>query len=645
MKKLSLLAARSEKDELLRELMVLGCVQLHEQEDVLSDPESSALLTRETSDAAACRADRNVFADSIRLLDKYAPKKTPMLAPKPEIAESAFLDESELSEARRKAGEIVSLDEKIRSCGAEEARLELLIEALRPWRGFELPLETNGTKQAAMLLGTIPAQSDVGELSRALTAAVEESQIFEISSDENLHYLSVFYLRRCEDAVMPVLREHGFAVPAYGQVTGTAAENIQAAEKALEKTRAEREASMEALKAHGGARDELRLCFDRVSTHVERAEAAELLLRTEKVVSLEGWVAETGEQQLKEALGKYDCAYELTDPDEEEYGEVPVKLKNNKFTDGLNMVTNMYSLPKYGTLDPNPLISPFFILFYGIMMADMGYGLIMMIIGLLITKVKRPRGGFIKYFGELMFEGGIATFIMGALTGGFFGDAPLQVARMINPDTTFTGLPSLFDPLNDTIYVLIGAMILGFIQLITGMVISFVYKIKHGQVADAIWGEATEWVLIAGIILAIAGIGSIGGVPVVLIIGALMLIYSSGRGAKGFGKITGVFGAVYNLATGWFGDILSYSRLMALMLAGSVIAQVFNTLGALPGNFIVFIVIFLIGHALNFGLNLLGCYVHDLRLQCLEYFGKFYQDGGKPFRPLAINTKYVDVNK
>ena len=122
-----------------------------------------------------------------------------------------------------------------------------------------------------------------------------------------------------------------------------------------------------------------------------------------------------------------------------------------------------------------------------------------------------------------------------------------------------------------------------------------------------------------------------------------MLIYGSGREAKGFGKVTAVFGAVYNGLTGWFGDILSYSRLMALMLAGSVIAQVFNTLGAIPGNIIVFIIIFLLGHLLNFGLNLLGCFVHDLRLQCLEFFGKFYVDGGKPFRPLEINTRYVDV--
>ena len=111
----------------------------------------------------------------------------------------------------------------------------------------------------------------------------------------------------------------------------------------------------------------------------------------------------------------------------------------------------------------------------------------------------------------------------------------------------------------------------------------------------------------------------------------------------GFGKITGIFGAIYNNATGYFGDILSYARIMALMLAGSVIAQVFNTIGAIPGNLFVFLIISILGNALNFGLNLLGCYVHDLRLQCLEFFGKFYKDGGKPFRPLDVETKFVNV--
>ena len=157
--------------------------------------------------------------------------------------------------------------------------------------------------------------------------------------------------------------------------------------------------------------------------------------------------------------------------------------------------------------------------------------------------------------------------------------------------------------------------------------------------------QVTWWIILGGAALAILGIGSVGGYPVVLIVGLVMLVIGSTRNAKGFGKLTALIGAVYNGATGFFSDILSYARLMALMLAGSVIAQVFNTLGSVTGNVVGFVIISFIGNMLNFALNLLGCYVHDLRLQCLEFFGRFYKEGGKPFRPLFIHTKYVDIKE
>jgi V/A-type H+-transporting ATPase subunit I len=218
---------------------------------------------------------------------------------------------------------------------------------------------------------------------------------------------------------------------------------------------------------------------------------------------------------------------------------------------------------------------------------------------------------------------------------------------MLNLGDGWGVLPALFNPMTDSMMVLIGAMVLGVIHLNTGMVINFVKKTKRGQLADALWEEGALWVVLIGIILYVLKIGNvaIGGknVPVVLVVGLVLVLYGGSRSAKGLGKVLSIFTTIYNQATGWFGDILSYSRLMALMLAGSVIATVFNTIGAIANNIFVFIPIFLIGHALNFGLNLLGCYVHDLRLQCLEYFGKFYEDGGRAFNPLEVKTKYYNV--
>ena len=226
---------------------------------------------------------------------------------------------------------------------------------------------------------------------------------------------------------------------------------------------------------------------------------------------------------------------------------------------------------------------------------------------------------------------------MGAITGGFFGDFLTQIVK-ITTGGDFA-LPALFTPLDDTLMILIGSMCLGLVQIITGMAVSFYLKIKRGQILDAVFEEVTWWIVFAGIAFMALNITNL-----VLYAGIAMVIAGPIATQPGIGKITGIFGSLYNHVTGFFGDILSYSRLMALMLAGSVIAQVFNTLGAIPGNIIFFLIISIAGNGLNFALNLLGCYVHDLRLQCLEYFGKFYEDGGRPFQPLAINTKFVDVD-
>ena len=190
-------------------------------------------------------------------------------------------------------------------------------------------------------------------------------------------------------------------------------------------------------------------------------------------------------------------------------------------------------------------------------------------------------------------------------------------------------------------------MALGLIQIVTGMAISFIKKIREGQILDAVWEELTWWIVFAGLALAVLGVTN-----VVIILGGVMVLVGSGWNAKGFGKVTAVFGSLYNHVTGYFGDILSYSRLMVMMLAGSVIGQVFNILGAMPGGGLppavgipIFFVIFIVGHAFNIGLNVIGTYVHTSRLQYLEFFKQFYKEGGRPWRPLNIATKFVDIKE
>ena len=637
MKKLRICGVSEEQTQLIRQLQLLGSVEIGAPCALTDTQGVQVFCAGEGKSADTLLRTSARLTSALETLKHYETKKGGLFAARPEKTIGELFSDEAYAAALDTAQAVLDAQDARSRLAAEKSRLTAVRESFVPWQQLPLPLETLGTQHTRILLGTVPAQTDLEALRARVFEAADEVQLEQISADQQSLYLLVFVHKCAAEAVGAALREAGFALTTFDGVQGTAAENIRRTDEAIaacEQQDAEKLAELTALAEQKSA---LQLAFDRCTQEISKAQAADRLVHSEKTFCLGGWVPCEDVGKLEALLSGFCCAWELTDPAPEEYPDVPVKLKNNKLTWPLNMVTEMYSLPAYDGVDPNPLMAPFFILFYGIMMADMGYGLLMILASIIITKKSRPKGTSGQMFG-LMFSCGISTFLMGALTGGFFGDFLPQLVGIIDPDTTFKALPSLFTPLDDTITILIGAMALGFVQIVTGMAISFVEKIKKGQIMDAIWEELTWWIVFAGIACMALGVTNI-----VLYVGLAMVVVGSGWSAKGFGKVTAIFGSVYNHVTGYFGDILSYSRLMTLMLAGSVIASVFNTLGAIPGNVVFFLLVSVAGNGLNFALNLLSCYVHDLRLQCLEYFGKFYQDGGKPFEPLAINTKYVDI--
>ena len=642
MKKLRLLAVRAQKKALLRKLQLLGCVELSEPELSELSPELMQHLSKEGSDVTKCRSDYAMIVQAVELLDRYAPVKSKLLSAKPETEVKALLDDSTLLATLETARRIVTIDETVRRINAEGARLAGAVDALKPWLALDYPLDGQGTQRCAVTLGFTPASVSLVEIRQSLAEVTEEAELISVSDDSAQHYLALICFKEDLPAALDALRVHNFSIAAFGNSAGTAAESTEKLKAQLEELKKQKAELIDEISAMGEYRQELRLCADRMETKVAYAEAEGQLYGMESAVALQGWVLARKVPELEQTLEKFDCAWELTDPEPEEYPEVPVKLRNNKITNALNMVTNMYSLPSYDGVDPNPLMAPFFILFYGLMMADMGYGLIMILAAVVAMKKIKPRKGSLS-FCQLLLYCGISTFVMGILTGGFFGDALAQIGKICGKPDGWGELWCLFSPMTDVMTVLIGAMVLGLIHLNVGMVISVVEKVKKGDAAGAFWEEGSLWVILIGAVMTALKVGSIGGVPVVLVIGCVMLFYGGSRGAKGFGKLTSLFSTLYNTVTGWFGDILSYSRIMALMLAGSVIATVFNTIGGIANTLWLFIPVFIIGHSLNFALNLLGCYVHDLRLQCLEYFGKFYKDGGRAFRPLEVSTKYYDI--
>ena len=634
MKHLRLLGMESEREALLKTMQDLECVELSHidgSEEALktglAKPDDRALLNAQEESRA--------YRAALAALDRFAPEKKGMFRKRQGVSRASFFDEENERQARAAAEAINADMRRLGEIESERTKNEALRASLTPWLAVDAPLDsTDGV--LSLLFGTVGATVTDDAL-RALSDSLSGLLTWQqASSDKTLRYLLIACHKSVKEQALSALRELGFSTVSFRGLCGTAEENDKKLEAALAALESERREIERRVERFGGNRETLLEASDRAAILLRREEAKSRLIETDKVFLLEGWLPADRCTALEKALEPFTCAVETREPAEDEYPQVPVQLRNNKLTRPLNMVTEMYSLPAYGTLDPNPLMAPFFILFYGIMMADMGYGLLMMIASVIIGKKYRPKGTSGELF-SLLGLCGLSTFIVGAMTGGFFGDFLTQLVAIVSPGTVFA-LPKLFDPLDDLTMILIGSMALGLVQIITGMAISLIEKCKRKKFLDAFFEEITWWIVFLGIALAVLKKGT-----AVLYLGCALVLLGPLVQGKGWGKLTGVFGSIYNHVTGYFGDILSYTRLMALMLAGSVIAQVFNMLAAMPGNVVAFLIISMLGNAMNFGLNLLGCYVHDLRLQCLEFFNKFYVDGGKPFRPMTLDTEYVDL--
>ena len=634
MKHLRLLGMESEREALLKAMQDMECVEISSidgREEALKSgfakPDDKALMSAQE----ASRAYRTALAS----LDRFAPEKKGMFRKRQGVSRAAFFS-AESEENARTAAETINKDtRRLGEIESERTKNETLRATLAPWLTVDAPL--GGADGALAVFFGTAGLNVTDDALKALADSLDGLLTWQqASSDRSLRYLLVMCHGSVKERALSALRDLGFSTVSFRGMTGTAKENDKALAENLAALEKERQEIEQRIAGLGGKREALLEASDRAAIALRREEAKSRLVGTDKVFLLEGWLPADRCAEIEKTLKPFTCAIETREPTEDEYPQVPVQLKNNKLTRPLNMVTEMYSLPAYGTLDPNPLMAPFFILFYGIMMADMGYGLLMMIASVIISKKYRPKGTSGELF-SLLGLCGISTFIMGALTGGFFGDFLTQLVAIVSPGTVFA-LPKLFDPLDDLTMILIGSMALGMVQIVTGMAISLIEKCKRKKFLDAFFEEITWWIVFIGIALLALGKGA-----AVLYVGCALVLLGPIVQGKGWGKLTGVFGSLYNHVTGYFGDILSYTRLMALMLAGSVIAQVFNMLAAMPGNVIAFIIISMLGNAMNFGLNLLGCYVHDLRLQCLEFFNKFYVDGGKPFRPMTLDTEYVDL--
>lgn len=493
MKKLSVVAMAERKTELMSGLLRLGCVEICQPDPSLLGAKVKGLFEPSDSNLAGVKADINDVATTMGALREYAGIKDGMFVKREAMSAEEFINDERFLGALDTSGEINRTVAEIDRLRAEEGRIRAKIAALTPWAELDLPLEFRGTEHTKAYKVVCPLGTDTREVQNAISEFGAVYQ--ELSEDLQQKYGLVICHKAEKQRIIEIMRPYGFGVSTFPDMSGTPKENLVQLKTQLKKNIVDQRTNQEKIAVERDEAPDLKILSDRLLVESYVQENQEKLLTNGSVVCFEGWIPAEEEGKVAEFLDEWGAAWETRDPLEEEMDIVPVKLKNNRLTRPLNMVTEMYSLPKYNNVDPNPLMTPFFVLFYGIMMADMGYGLLMFIAGMVISRKYAPKG-----LGGHMFSllplCGVSTFIFGALTGGFFGDFLTQLV-LITSGKTFE-LPHLFTPLGDTIMILIGSIALGFVHVVTGMAVSVVMKFKRGEYMDAFWNEITWWIVFLG---------------------------------------------------------------------------------------------------------------------------------------------------
>jgi len=531
-------------------------------------------------------------------------------------------------------------DEKLSSLKAEENRQLNLMASIEPWRPLTIPVNISSTRSTTVLFATVPAVVDIGELEENLKVQAPESYLEVVNRDKDQSYLLLVYHNSVEQTVSGILNKYGFNRVYFKDLEGTIEENIKRSSKIFDDIERQKEKIDKSIAALAGEKDDLQVLYDYFVLERDKKQVLSRLVKTDKVFMLEGWLPHDESEKVKtQILQRWDAIVEIREPGENE--EYPILLKNNKFVKPFEIITEMFSLPNSNEIDPNRFMAPFFFFFFGLMVGDAGYGLLMMLgTGIILKKFKLE--GTAQKLIKLLFYCGISTFVWGALLGGWFGDAVSAVTG-----GKYEIKPIWFNPLDDPMKLLIWSFVFGVIHLYTGMGLNAYKQIREGKIIDAVFDTGFWYIFLTGLMLLLVGgtFGTIG--KYMAIIGAVLLVLTQGRAEKNiFKKFTKGLLSLYN-SVGFMSDVLSYSRLLALGLSTGVVASVINTIGTLfgfgPFGIIVFIVAFVVGSLFNMLINVLGAYVHSSRLQYVEFFGKFYEGGGKAFKPFKIKTKYTNI--
>lgn len=643
MQKIELIALLTDSKKIIELLQRRGIVEL------LANSDEELSRTNVAAVVGEFEKFRSTAVQALEILDRYAPEKssiTEMFSGRTEVLVDNFGREAmKLESAINTASEILRCSKNISDCENACAQLEVRVDTLRQWVDLDIPLGFKGTARTSAFTGSVPYAVSAADIEEKIGIMCSAEVISSTKEQTNLF---IICQKEDTDKVSEQLRGLSF-MQIQEQENKTPAELIRSCGDEKKRLAEAAEQSKKRISELAENRRKLKFVVDYLQMRKDKYQALDMLGFTEKTFVLTGYIPVKYADRLKNEIeGKYTAVVELSEPADDE--EVPVLLENSGFSAPVEGITKMYAMPSKKDVDPTPVMSFFYYLFFGMMLSDAGYG-VLMVIGTTIALKKFKLESSMKKTLTMFRNCGISTIIWGALFGSWFGDIVQVVGREFF-HKEIGSIALWFQPLDDPIKLLLYSFGLGILHLFLGVAVSFKMAWDDGRKADAFMDTVPIYLTIIGVAPLAAGI--LTSVPAILktigtymlAAGVILLVLTSGRSSKSvIGKFFGGLYALYNTATGYLSDILSYSRLLALGLATGSIAGVINLIGTMPQNMavktVLLVVVFIVGHTANLAINLLGAYVHTDRLQFVELFSKFYTGGGREFSPLTVNTKYI----
>lgn len=644
-------AMLSESKGIVEHLQKCGYVHLENTED-------DKLLKYDTTDIVQGIEQEQLKADeAISILEKTCEIKKGLIESFTDYKIVSYDRYKALSEknddAYKLCNEILLSQKEKDKLNTEIAEARQLIEYMQPWSSLDIVMGSKRTMSSRIFIGNFTRNITEAEILQQIRTHNEELEdvAVEIVYSEKLFTCAVIVCHNSSAAELEqILQNIGF-VQNDKQLPKLPSKIIEEAKEKIDRLDGEIEVINKKLKELASAYDDLRFLSDWLTAQADKYRAVELAASSEKAFFISGYIPEKEADELRFVIeNKYNGYFEASAPDYDD-PEVPVLLENGSFASGVEGITEMYSPVSNKDVDPNPVMAFFYYAFFGLMLSDAGYGALMVIFAIFAEKKLKVRGSFKKTV-NMAFYSGISSIIFGALFGGWFGDLIPVVC------TSFLGFeqaPSLalwLDPVTNSITLLVYCLGFGILHLFAGLLLNAYKLIKSKNYIGAIFDTVPVMIFVCG--FAVFGVDFLIEIPEavksignkLLLAGAVLIVLTAGRSAK---NIVGKFGAglyaLYNTASGYLGDILSYSRLLALGLVTGVIASSINLMATMPGNIFLFVLIFIVGHTINIAINLIGTYVHTNRLQYVEFFSKFYEGEGKVFTPFRINSKHFIIKE